>query len=280
MFISDEWKDYNLIDANNGNRLEKWGDFVLVRPDPSAFWNLDSSAKWQNYDAIYLRSGSGGGEWNFNKTLPDKWQISYKDMKFWVKPMGFKHTGVFPEQATNWDFVRANLKKGDKVLNLFAYTGGATIAAALAGAEIVHVDASKGIIQMAKENAHINGLVNHPIRYIVDDCAKFVAREIRRGNKYDAIIMDPPSYGRGSNGEVWKIEDSLADLFQLCKQVLSDNAKFVLINSYTTGLSVGSISALAQMIFGGDIQSAELGLPVQTRSATLPGGGCVRILLN
>ena len=189
MLISNEWKDYILIDANGGNRLEKWGEFTLSRPDPSAFWKLDSSAQWQNADSIYLRSQSGGGKWKFNKKLPEKWIVNYKDMKFWVKPMGFKHVGVFPEQATNWDYIRQTLEKSDKVLNLFAYTGGATIAASLAGAEVVHVDASKGIIQMAKENAELNGLKDHPIRYITDDCAKFVAREVRRGNKYDAIIL-------------------------------------------------------------------------------------------
>ena len=278
MLISNEWNDYVLIDANRGNRLEKWGTFTLIRPDPSAFWNLDSTASWQNTDAIYLRSQNGGGEWKFNKKLPNKWQINYKDMKFWVKPMGFKHVGIFPEQAINWDYIRQNLEKGDKILNLFAYTGGATIAAGLKGAEVVHVDASKGIIQMAKENAELNGLENHPIRYIVDDCAKFVAREIRRGNKYDAIILDPPSYGRGSSGEVWKIEDSLTDLFNLCKQVLSETAKFVLINSYTTGLSPCAISALTQMIFGGNIKAAELGLPIQSRNGVpLPSGCSVRI---
>jgi len=276
MFISNQWKEYQLLGANNGERLEKWGEYTLIRPDPAAFWNLPSTEQWQA-DAIYLRSQSGGGEWKFNKKLPEKWIISYKDLKFWVKPMGFKHTGIFPEQAANWDFVHENIKKGDKVLNLFAYTGGATIAAAKAGAEVVHVDASKGIVQMAKENAELNELKEHPIRYIVEDCLKFLSREIRRGNKYDAIILDPPSYGRGTNGEVWKIEDSLADLLSLCKQVLSPTAKFVLLNSYTTGLSAGALSALAKMIFGGKIVGEELGLPVARQNIILPSGCTIRI---
>jgi len=277
MFISNQWKEYQLLAANNGERLEKWGEYTLIRPDPAAFWDLPSNEKWQA-DAVYLRSQSGGGEWKFNKKLPEKWTINYKDLKFWIKPMGFKHTGIFPEQAANWDFIRENIKIGDKVLNLFAYTGGATIAAAKAGAEVVHVDASKGIVQMAKENAEINGLKGHPIRYIVDDCSKFLSREIRRGNKYDAIILDPPSYGRGTNGEVWKIEDSLPDLLNLCKEVLSPSAKFVLLNSYTTGLSVGALSALAKLIFNGKIEGEELGIPVAGQNIVLPSGCTVRII--
>jgi len=280
MFVSDQWQEYKLLDANNGERLEKWGDFTLIRPDPTAFWNLEKKhGVWNGADAVYLRSGAGGGEWKFNKKLLEKWIITYKDMQFWVKPMGFKHMGIFPEQATNWDSIREKLSKNDRVLNLFAYTGGATIAAAKAGAEVVHVDASKGIIAMAKDNAELNGLGKHPIRYIVDDCAKFVAREIRRGNKYDAIIMDPPSYGRGTNGEVWKLEDSLADLLQLCKQVLSEKAKFVLINSYTTGVSSGGIGALSKMIFGGEISEGELALPIEARGIALPSGCAVRVIL-
>jgi 23S rRNA (cytosine1962-C5)-methyltransferase len=275
MFTSKEWQEYTLIDANNGERLEKWGDFTIIRPDPSAFWNLPTP-KWEA-DAVYIRSQSGGGTWKYNKKIPEKWKIKYKDMNFWIKPMGFKHMGLFPEQATNWDFIRQNVTKGDKVLNLFAYTGGATIASSLAGAEVVHVDASKGIIQIAKENAEINGLKNHPIRYITDDCNKFVMREIRRRNKYDVIIMDPPSYGRGTNGEIWKIEESLTELFNICKQILSEKAKFIIINSYTTGLSCGAISTLSKMIFGGKIESGELSIPITKRKVPLPSGNTSHI---
>ena len=283
MWIADKWNDYELIDATDGERLERWGNFILRRPDPQIIWkNCYSSKKWKQANAIYKRSAKGGGEWTKND-LPEQWIISYGDLKFNLKPMGFKHTGLFPEQATNWDWFGELIRKSGrpiKVLNLFAYTGGATLAAADAGASVVHVDASKGMVAQAKLNAQISGLQLAPIRYIVDDCKKFVEREIRRGNKYDAIIMDPPSYGRGPSGEIWKIEDSVHELVTLASQILSDNPLFFLINSYTTGLSPAAMQYIIGLTVmskhGGKIESGELGLPVSQTGLCIPCGASAR----
>ena len=241
MLIADNWKDYTLIDASDGTKLEKWGDIYLSRPDPQAIWSQKTEkTMWQNAHAVYHRSKSGGGKWEYKKKIPESWQINYRELVFNVKPMGFKHTGIFPEQAVNWDFIIdkiSNANREIKVLNLFAYTGGATVASAYAGAKTVHVDASKGMVNWAKENAASSGLKDAPIRYIVDDCVKFVEREIRRGNKYDAIIMDPPTYGRGPKGELWRFEDELFSLVKKCNELLSDNPLFFIVNSYTSGIS-------------------------------------------
>ena len=241
MNIAKNWEDYKIIDMANGQKLEKWGDYTLSRPDPQIVWkNKSYPEEWKKADAEYLRSKTGGGSWNYKKKLPVAWQIKYKDLTFNIKPMGFKHTGLFPEQAVNWDWMRNKIKNANreiKVLNLFAYTGGATVACLAAGASVCHVDSSKGMVTWAKENVTSSGLAEKKVRYIVDDVVKFVNREIRRGNKYDAIIMDPPSYGRGTNGEVWQFEDSIYDLVELCTKVLSDKPLFFLINSYTTGMS-------------------------------------------
>ncbi|MGN0551621.1 MAG: class I SAM-dependent methyltransferase [Acutalibacteraceae bacterium] len=274
------WKDYELIDCSNGERLERWGDIILIRPDPQIIWNTKrENPLWKNAHARYIRSASGGGSWQVYKKLPDVWQISYKDISFRVKPMGFKHTGVFPEQAVNWDFVDEKIRKSGrplKVLNLFAYTGGATLACLNAGASVCHVDASKGMVQWAKENAAASLLQDRPVRWLVDDCIKFVQREQRRGNKYDGIIMDPPSYGRGPGGEVWKLEEQLFTLVQMCSQVLSDNAEFFILNSYTTGLSPAVMEYLLGAVlvkrFGGKVSSDEIGLSVTQSGLTLPCG--------
>ncbi len=283
MWIADNWLDYELIDATDGERLERWGDFILRRPDPQIIWkNCFSSRKWKQADAVYKRSAKGGGEWTKNN-LPEQWTISYGNLKFNLKPMGFKHTGLFPEQAANWDWFGELIRKAGrpiKVLNLFAYTGGATLAAAAAGASVVHVDASKGMVAQAKLNAQISGLESAPIRYIVDDCKKFVEREIRRGNKYDAIIMDPPSYGRGPSGEIWKIEDSVHELVTLVSQILSDDPLFFLINSYTTGLSPAAMQYIIGLTvmskYGGKIEAGELGLPVSQTGLCIPCGASAR----
>ena len=286
MYSADKWEDYELIDASDGERLERWGKYILIRPDPQIIWkNKKKSKLWGKADGIYRRSSSGGGAWVKND-VPEKWIISYGKLKFALKPMGFKHTGLFPEQASNWDWfselIRERKAKGGsvKVLNLFAYTGGATVAAAMAGAEVVHVDASKGIVACAKENAALSGLESAPIRYIVDDCRKFVEREIRRGNKYDGIIMDPPSYGRGPGGEVWKLEDCVCDLVSLCEKLLSDNALFMLINSYTTGLSALTMGYVLDLEVtkkhGGVSETAELALPVTQSGGYLPCGASAR----
>ena len=285
MWCSDNWKDYELLDASDGERLERWGKYILVRPDPQIIWkNAARHVSWTRADGIYRRSANGGGGWIKQKT-PEYWDISYDrlGLKFRLKPMGFKHTGLFPEQAANWDWFSDLIKKSDrpiKVLNLFAYTGGATVAAAKAGAQVVHVDASKGMVAMAKENAALSGLENAPIRYIVDDCKKFVEREIRRGNRYDGIIMDPPSYGRGPSGEVWKLEDSIDEFVGLVSQVLSDEPLFFLINSYTTGLSPLTMSYILDMKvrsrYGGKIESGELGLRVTETNGVLPCGASSR----
>ena len=284
MWIADKWKDYELLDTSDGERLERWGKYILVRPDPQIIWkNAASHPAWRSADGVYKRSSSGGGKWVKNK-LPEQWQIKYGSLGFVLRPMGFKHTGLFPEQAANWDWFSTLIKKSGrrdvKVLNLFAYTGGATVAAASAGAAVVHVDAAKGMVAQAKENAALSGLADAKIRYIVDDCKKFVEREIRRGNKYDAIIMDPPSYGRGPGGEVWKIEDSIDELVGLCAELLSERPLFFLINSYTTGLSPLAMQYILSLKvaskFGGKLSSGELGLPVTRTGGFLPCGASAR----
>ncbi len=282
MYIADKWKDYRLLDASNGERLEKWGDQILIRPDPQVIWSGDKSRpEWKKANGIYRRSRSGGGEW-VKKDVPDEWIISYGELKFGISPMGFKHTGLFPEQAANWDWFSKLIRESGreiKLLNLFAYTGGASVAAAKAGAFVCHVDASKKIIQKAKRNAELSSIPNDRIRYITDDCFKFVAREIRRGNKYDAIILDPPSFGRGPNGEKWIIEESLDDFVGLVCQVLSDDPLFVLLNSYTTGLSPatnGYILRKHTKNFGGKVESEELGIPIEASGECLPCGASSR----
>ena len=287
MWIADKWKDYTVIDTSGGEKLERWGDYTLIRPDPQVIWKTEKKNKlWRTADASYRRSSSGGGAWSDNK-LPESWVISYGDLNFKIKPMGFKHTGLFPEQAANWDWFSSLIREAQrpiKVLNLFAYTGGATVAAASAGASVCHVDASKGMVQSAKENARLSGLADAPIRYIVDDCKKFVEREIRRGNKYDGIIMDPPSYGRGPTGEVWKIEESIDEFVDLVSGVLSDEPLFFLLNSYTTGLSASTMRYIAETRlvskFGGKSVADELGLPVKDSGLPLPCGSSVRVTFD
>lgn len=282
MFLSDRWKDYELLDASDGEKLERWNGIVLRRPDPQIVWMADTAenSDWKSADAHYIRSNTGGGHWESSKRVPESWTVDYGNLKFGIKMMGFKHTGLFPEQATNWDWFSDIIRKSGRtdvnVLNLFAYTGGATMAAAAAGAAVCHVDASKGMVAWAKENAVLSGLQDRPIRYIVDDVKKFTEREIRRGRKYDGIIMDPPSYGRGPSGEVWKIENELFGLVEMCMGVLSDNPLFFLINSYTTGLS-GSVleniyKITLQKRFGGEIEVDEVGLPITNGNLVLPCG--------
>ena len=283
MWIADDWKDYRILDTSSGEKLEVWGKYSLVRPDPQVIWKTEKNHPlWKKADASYKRSRTGGGAWNEN-ALPESWNIRYKDLTFQIKPTGFKHTGLFPEQAANWDWFReliVNANRPIKVLNLFAYTGGATVAAAKAGAAVCHVDASKGMVQCAKENARLSGLADAPIRYIVDDCKKFIEREIRRGNKYDAIIMDPPSYGRGPTGEVWKIEENIDDFVELASAVLSDDPLFFLLNSYTTGLSASTMKYItdARLLtkFNGKSEAEELGLRVEATGFALPCGSSVR----
>lgn len=280
MRIAENWKDYRLIDTSNGERLEEWKGVTLVRPDPQIIWKTErKNPLWRNADAVYHRSQRGGGEWEYKKRLPESWKINYGDLTFIIRPTGFKHTGLFPEQAVNWDYMSNLIKNAGRsvnVLNLFAYTGGATLACANAGASVCHVDASKGIVQWARDNAAASGLADKPIRWIVDDCEKFVEREIRRGKTYDAVIMDPPSYGRGPGGEVWKLEDCVYDLVQLCSKVLSDNPIFFVLNSYTTGLSPSVMSYLLNETvakkFGGSVSADEIGLPVVESKMTLPAG--------
>ncbi len=279
MRYTKDWKDYELLDCSGGERLERWGNVVLIRPDPQVIWNTPKEHPlWHRADARYVRSKEGGGHWECRRQLPEAWNINYKDLQFKISPTGFKHTGLFPEQAVNWDMMREKITgagRSIKVLNLFAYTGGATLAAASAGASVCHVDAAKGMVHWARENAELSSLAERPIRWIVDDCAKFVEREIRRGNTYDAIIMDPPSYGRGPGGEVWKLEDQIYDLVKLCTGVLSDEPLFFLLNSYTTGLSA---SAMAYVLgvnmqkFGGGVSAEEIGLPVTASGMVLPCG--------
>ena len=285
MWISDGWKEYEILDASDGDRLERWGNYILVRPDPQVIWSTPKKdPRWQHYDARYFRSATGGGRWSEHR-LPAQWQLHYRKLTFCLKAMNFKHTGVFPEQAANWDFIERTVREAGrpvKVLNLFAYTGGATLAAALGGAQVCHVDAAKGMVQMARENAAASGLANAPIRWIVDDCAKFVEREIRRGNRYDAVIMDPPSYGRGPSGEIWKLEKDLFPFLQLVSGVLSENPLFVLVNSYTTGLAPAAVGYLLDTVysarFSGRAVCGELGLPVTSSGLALPCGATGRWL--
>lgn len=283
MWIADNWKDYELLDASDGERLERWGDWILRRPDPQILWkNVRNHTLWNRSDGIYRRSSKGGGGWTQSR-MPELWSISYGSLRFTLRPMGFKHTGLFPEQAVNWDWFSgliASAGRKIKVLNLFAYTGGATLAAAAAGASVVHVDASRGMVAQAKENAANSGLGGAPIRYIVDDCKKFVERELRRGNRYDAVIMDPPSYGRGPNGEVWKIEESVDELIGLTAGLLSDNPLFFLVNSYTTGLSPMAMQYILGLKilpeFGGMLECGELGLKVTKTGLCIPCGASAR----
>ena len=278
MDIARDWKYYEIIDMANGEKLERWGNVTLIRPDPQIIWKEKTfPEKWSKANARYNRSSSGGGGWKYNKKVPENWQIKYKDLTFNIKPMGFKHTGLFPEQAVNWDWMIEKIKKAKtpvKVLNLFAYTGGATVACSYAGASVCHVDSSKGMTTWAKENVASSGLEKRPIRFIVDDVVKFVNREIRRGNKYDAIIMDPPSYGRGTNGEVWKFEENIADLVELCTKVLSDNPLFFLINSYTTGISSIVLEDILRLNIkkNGKFSHGEIGLPMRDSKLVLPCG--------
>lgn len=278
MIISKDWKEYEILDMANGEKLERWGDIILIRPDPQIIWKNKSKPEvWKKANAHYHRSKSGGGEWEYIKKVPKAWQIKYKNLTFNLKPMGFKHTGLFPEQAVNWDFMISKIKNAGrdiKVLNLFAYTGGATVACASAGASVCHVDSSKGMTAWAKENVQASGLSDKPVRFIIDDVIKFVQREIRRGNKYDAIVMDPPSYGRGANGEVWNIEESLYMLVELCTKVLSDRPLFFLINSYTTGLSPTILANILSMTIKkkGKVTCGEVGLPMKDSNLILPCG--------
>ena len=290
MWLADRWNDYEVIDCSKGEKLERWDRYILVRPDPQVIWDTPKKEKgWKRMNGHYHRSAKGGGEWEFFD-LPQEWTIHYtlpigKDLTFHLKPFSFKHTGLFPEQAANWDWfsqlIKAETDQGReiKVLNLFAYTGGATLAAAAAGAHVTHVDASKGMVTWAKENAISSGLGDTPIRWLVDDCVKFVEREIRRGNRYDAIIMDPPSYGRGPKGEIWKIEESVYPLIQLCQQILTDNPLFFLINSYTTGLQPAVLSYMMSTVlkpYKGSVTAAEIGLPVSSNGLVLPCGASGR----
>ena len=282
MWTADNWKDFEVLDASKGERLERWGDYYLVRPDPQAIWNTDKKdPAWKKVNGHYHRSSKGGGEWEIFD-LPQQWEINYKDLTFKLKPFSFKHTGLFPEQAVNWDWMSKRISEAGreiKVLNLFAYTGGATLACAAAGAKVAHVDASKGMVNWAKENAEASHLEDRPIRWLVDDCKKFVEREIRRGNKYDAIVMDPPSYGRGPKGEIWKIEDSVYDFVVLCEKILSDDPLFFVINSYTTGLAPSVLTYILSMALkkrGGRAISDEVGLPVRDSGLVLPCGACGR----
>ena len=280
MILADKWKDYELIDCSNGEKLERWGNIVLLRPDPQVIWdNGDLRDKYNNINSHYHRSNKGGGSWENLKKTPDAWKITYGDLTFNIKQMGFKHTGLFPEQAVNWDFMMNKIKSSNKevkVLNLFAYTGGASVACLKAGASVVHVDSSRGMVDWAKENVKASGMEDRPIRYIVDDVVKFVKREIRRGNKYDAIVMDPPSYGRGSNGEVWDIEKNLFGLVELCSEILVDEPLFFIINSYSTGLSKDIFTNVLKMTLGkkfdGKIYSDEIGIPINKSDLVLPCG--------
>ncbi len=283
MWIAGDWKDYELLDCGRGEKLERWGDKLLVRPDPQAIWNTPRlHGGWKKPDGRYLRSSSGGGSWERSR-LPGQWQVRWQNLTFQVKPMNFKHTGLFPEQAVNWAFAQEQIRSAGRevsVLNLFAYTGAASVACAAAGARVCHVDAAKGMVNWAKENAKASGLEDAPIRWIVDDCAKFVEREIRRGRRYDAIIMDPPSYGRGPTGEVWKLEENLYPFVELCARVLSDEPLFVIINSYTTGLAPSVLTYILETLvsrrFGGRTVSGEIGLPVTETGLVLPCGATGR----
>ena len=283
MWAADQWKDYEVLDTSNGEKLERWGDYFLVRPDPQVLWDTPKKLRqWRKPNGHYHRSSKGGGQWEFFD-LPKIWDIQYKELKFHLQPFSFKHTGLFPEQAVNWDWFSEKIRKAKrpvKVLNLFAYTGGATLAAAAAGASVTHVDASKGMVNWAKENAQLSGLKEKPIRWLVDDCVKFVEREIRRGNHYDGIIMDPPSYGRGPKGEIWKIEEKIYPLIELCTKILSEDPLFFLVNSYTTGLQPAVLSYMLETQvkakFGGIVNADEIGLPVSSNGLMLPCGASGR----
>ena len=287
MWIATQWKDYELIDCSRGEKLERWGSHVLVQPDPQAIWNTPRRHPgWKKHDARYARSSTGGGQWE-KKNLPERWTVRYGDLTLNIKPMNFKHTGLFPEQAANWDWAREQIRRANRpiqVLNLFAYTGGATVACAAAGASVCHVDAAKGMVSWARENARSSGLEDAPIRWIIDDCGKFVEREIRRGRRYDAIIMDPPSYGRGPSGEIWKLEENLYPFVELVSGVLSDNPLFVIINSYTTGLAPSVLTYILETIVsskhGGHTDSQELGLRVSETGLALPCGATGRWLAD
>jgi 23S rRNA (cytosine1962-C5)-methyltransferase len=280
MGAQNKWQDYKLLDATDGYRLESWGGVILVRPDPQIVWKFEKkSPMWEKAHAVYHRSSKGGGEWEYRKKFPAEWNIKYDNMTFKVTPTGFKHTGIFPEQATNWDEYAKMIAKENRelnILNLFGYTGGATLACAAAGAKVCHVDASKGVVAWGRENQQLSGLGDKPIRWIVDDCIKFVQREIRRGNKYDGIIMDPPSYGRGPNGEVWKLEDNIFQLLDLCSQILSDDPLFVAVNSYTTGVSPSVMEYMLDVMmrdkYKGTVSAQEIGLTVQSTGMALPCG--------
>ncbi len=275
-----QWQDYELLDTSEGNRLERWGNKILIRPDPQIIWKSDFAKEtWNNPDGIYHRSNKGGGNWQIITDIKDKWRLSYKDLNFYVKTMGFKHTGIFPEQAVNWDLIRDMILKSGRrlnILNLFAYTGGATLACTKVGAKVCHVDSSKGMVSWAKENAFISNIADDAIRWIVDDCIKFVKKEIRREKKYDAIIMDPPSYGRGSNGEIWKIEKDLYLFLDLCEKLLSENPAFFILNSYTTGLSPYTMHYMLSKVLkkkrGGKVSCSEIGIPVKSTGLILPSG--------
>lgn len=283
MWLADQWKDYEVLDTSNGEKLERWGDYFLVRPDPQVLWDTPKKLRqWKKPNGHYHRSHKGGGQWEFFD-LPKTWDIQYKELKFHLQPFSFKHTGLFPEQAVNWDWFSDKIRKANrpvKVLNLFAYTGGATLAAAAAGASVTHVDASKGMVNWAKENAQLSGLREKPIRWLVDDCVKFVEREIRRGNHYDGIIMDPPSYGRGPKGEIWKIEEKIYPFIELCTKILSDDPLFFLVNSYTTGLQPAVLTYMLETQvaakFGGKVVSDEIGLSVSSNGLVLPCGASGR----
>ena len=285
MWRSEGWQDYELIDCGGGEKLERWGKYILVRPDPQAIWNTPrTDPRWHKPHALYARSSTGGGAWA-KKEVPDRWTVDYKDLTFNIKPMNFKHTGLFPEQAANWDFCMEAIRQAGRpisVLNLFAYTGGATVACAAAGASVCHVDAAKGMVAWAKENAQSSGVADRPIRWIVDDCGKFVERELRRGRRYDAVIMDPPSYGRGPSGEIWKLEENLWPFVELVSQVLSDEPLFFLINSYTTGLAPSVLTYILETLvtkkYGGHTESQELGIPVSSNGLALPCGATGRWL--
>ena len=283
MWLADRWKDYEVIDCSCGEKLERWSKYILLRPDPQVIWDTPKTNKnWKKLNGHYHRSSKGGGEWEF-MDLPEQWSIQYKELTFNLKPFAFKHTGLFPEQATNWDWFGNLIKNANreiKVLNLFAYTGGATLAAAKAGAKVTHVDASKGMVTWAKENAVSSGLGDAPIRWLVDDCVKFVERELRRGNRYDGIIMDPPSYGRGPKGEIWKLEEKIHPFIELTSELLSDNPLFYLVNSYTTGLAPAVLSYMISTEVvakhGGKVEAQEIGLPVKTSGLVLPCGASGR----
>ena len=278
MKLANNWKDYEILDMANGEKLERWGDVVLIRPDPQIIWTKKTHEnKWKTANAIYNRSKTGGGSWQYKKKMPSEWKIKYKNLTFNIKPMGFKHTGLFPEQAVNWDWMMEKIKSAKrdiKVLNLFAYTGGATVACLSAGASVCHIDSSKGMVSWSKENVNASGLKDRPVRYIVDDVVKFVNREIRRGNTYDGIIMDPPSYGRGTNGEVWKFEENISDLVELCTKVLSEKPLFFLINSYTTGISSTVLENILRINISkkGKFSHGEVGLPMTDSKLILPCG--------